>query len=44
MENLNGLASVGGESDEDDVLEIEIDFTRALYDYWKNQEKEKGKE
>ena len=31
--------NAGGESDED-TLEIEIDFTQALYDYWKRQEKE----
>ena len=41
MENLEGTASAGGESDEDDGLTIELDFTQALYDYWEIQEKEK---
>ena len=44
MEDLKGTASAGGESDEDDVLTVEFDFTQALRDYWKSQEKEKEKE
>ena len=42
MESLEEAMNAGGESDEDDGLTIEIDFTQALYDYWKSQEKEQG--
>ena len=41
MESLEETKSAGGESDED-IFEIEIDLTQALYDYWKSQEKEQG--
>ena len=41
MENLEGTASAGGETDEDDVLTIEFDFTQTLRDYWEIQGKEK---
>ena len=41
MENLEGTANAGGESDEDDGLTIELDFTQALYDYWEIHGKEK---
>ena len=40
MENLEGTASAGGETDEDDVLTFEFDFTQTLRDYWESKKKE----